>query len=173
MYFTPLPSQTELRGLLDYDPATGIFTWRPREGMVERGRWAWNKRFAGKPAGTRHEKGWIIRIYGANYYLHRLAWVYVHGDIPKGMQIDHINCDHFDNRVANLRLATHSDNLANLPARKRALPKGVKRNGSKFAASISIQNKSVHIGTFKTPELAHAAYLDAARKRSGQFARGA
>lgn len=46
----------------------------------------------------------------ASMLAHRLIWERVHGPIPKGMQINHINGIKSDNRIANLELATPSRN---------------------------------------------------------------
>lgn len=46
--------------------------------------------------------------------LHRMAWFYVHGEWPKG-QIDHINHDRKDNRIANLRVVDNTENHRNRP----------------------------------------------------------
>lgn len=41
---------------------------------------------------------------------HRMIWEAVHGEIPDGLQINHINGDKTDNRIANLELVTASEN---------------------------------------------------------------
>ena len=56
------------------------------------------------------------------HYGHRLAWEMAYGEIPEGMQIDHINGIRHDNRIVNLRLATIDDNMRNRAASKRRLP---------------------------------------------------
>lgn len=52
-------------------------------------------------------------------YRHRAIWYYFNGEIPKGMQIDHINGDKTDNRLENLRLATPKENMNNSITRKK------------------------------------------------------
>lgn len=44
---------------------------------------------------------------------HDAKWIYFNGDIPEGMEIDHINGDRADNRLSNLRAVTHKDNCNN------------------------------------------------------------
>ena len=51
-------------------------------------------------------------------YRHRVIWYYFNGEIPEGMQIDHINGDKTDNRLENLRLVTPKENLNNPNTRK-------------------------------------------------------
>lgn len=48
------------------------------------------------------------RVAGTTVYMHRVIT-----DAPKGMDVDHINHDAFDNRRANLRVVTHSQNMLN------------------------------------------------------------
>ena len=50
----------------------------------------------------------IVSIFGKPHKEHRLVWIYHNGNIPEGMQIDHINRIRNDNRIQNLRLATYS-----------------------------------------------------------------
>jgi hypothetical protein len=100
-----------------------------------------------------------------------LIWVIVHDVDPAHLEIDHINGDRSDNRLNNLRLATVSQNRQNSSARKgRDLPKGVKRNKGRFGARVTC-NKTVHwLGTYDTPEEAHAVYMAAVKELHGDFA---
>lgn len=150
-----------LRYLLIYCRHTGEFVWR-----------ATQKQTAGKTAGYANDRGYIhIKVDRVMHLAHRLAWLYVHGVMPS-MHIDHINRKVDDNRIENLREATRSQNGANRPhqpSNKFGL-KGVSstKNG-KFAASIRVSGRSYHIGTFATPDLAHAAYLNRAQSEFGEF----
>ena len=159
-------TQARLKELLHYDPETGVFTWR-----VDRGSAA-----AGSVAGGPNSKHlrWMIGINGLRRPRARLAWLYMTGQFPApGLEIDHINRDSFDDRWSNLRVATRSQNLVNrvLP-RIRLLPRGVFRQTKceTYQASISVNGKSQYLGTFPTPEEAHAAYVAAAKRIYGEFA---
>ena len=47
------------------------------------------------------------------FFRHRVIWYYFNGEIPEGMEIDHINTIKSDNRLENLRVVTHADNMNN------------------------------------------------------------
>lgn len=161
------PTAERIRELLDYDRETGWFRWRntPRkDGPPKR---------AGNLTQTGYRR---IEIGGCEYREHRLAWLYVYGVWPT-QDIDHINGVRDDNRIANLRLATRSQNLGN--ARRSSANKsgfkGVSSSGRKWKALIAIPytGRYRYLGTFDTPEQAHAAYVRAARETYGEFARSA
>jgi hypothetical protein len=98
-------TQERLKELLHYDPETGIFT-----NLTQRGGHAKK----GAVAGTKNSIGYVcIRIDYDQYRAHRLAWLYVYGEFPEKF-IDHMNEIRDDNRIINLRLATHQENLHNI-----------------------------------------------------------
>jgi hypothetical protein len=45
------------------------------------------------------------------YRVHRFIWEYFNGPIPKELQINHINGIKTDNRLGNLELVTHKENI--------------------------------------------------------------
>ena len=70
--------------------------------------------------GTVGAKGYVhLRIGQSFVYAHRLIWEHVNGPIPAGLSIDHINGDRADNRIGNLRLVTHQENIRYRDERKR------------------------------------------------------
>lgn len=169
MKFKRLPSQDYLNRILRYDPDTGFLFWRHREDHSKQ----WNKCFAGKRAGRVTGGYRRIGIDGKQYQAHRLIWVMVYGETPPE-QIDHRNLCKDDNWLDNLRPASHGQNQANAPKRKKDdLPKGVHKLRSRYMAQISHLGKRRHIGVFDTVEAAAAAYADAARSHHGEFARTA
>lgn len=97
-------------------------------------------------------------------------------ETPNGKHVDHANRDTTDNRRANLRCCTSAQNAWNRAAEKgKAIPlKGVRKAGkSRFQSMITVNKKKHHLGTFATAEEAHAAYVAAAVRLHGEFARAA
>ena len=170
----------DLRAVLEYNPATGIFVWRWREDV----RPSNNSRWAGKAAGCHQnvrskrfpgkETFYVtIRLRRRLYMAHRLAWLYMKGEWPpEGMEIDHRDGDGLNNIWENLRVGTHGQNMTNKAPRSSTGFKGVSRlpNGI-YMAVIGFRSSRFHLGRFQTPEAAHAAYAAAARKLYGEFAR--
>lgn len=149
-----------LREVLSYDENSGLFHWKkhPDRPRIKEG----------KIAGfLRKTDGYIlIRIDYANYYAHRLAWFYVHGEWPPA-EIDHRFGNRADNRISELRPATTSTNQQNLrkaTARSKTGYLGVIPSNGKFCARIGLENKSHYLGTFQSAELAHKAYIEAKRR---------
>ena len=156
-------TQQRLTKLLNYDPATGDFTWLVRTSRrVKVGDIAGH--FAAN--GYRH-----IGIDGKVWLAHRLTWLYMTGDFPVD-QIDHINGVKADNRFCNLREATGAENQQNLPLpiHNKSGFMGVSwsRERRKWSAYIQIAGRTKYIGRFSTAESAHAAYL-AAKARLHTF----
>lgn len=165
-------SQSELRDLVSYDPETGAFRWRSDRYCGRN----LNRKMAcaGDAVGSINALGYhIVRFGKKDYSAHRLAWLYVHGKWPQ--ELDHVNGDRSDNRIANLRECTSSQNKANQKIRSDSTSglKGVfKQAGcNSWYSRIRKNGKLVYLGSFPTPELAHAAYARAAREIHGEFAR--
>jgi len=133
-----------------------------------------NNRNIGDTAGSSDANYIQIIINNKKCYCHRLVWIYHNGDIPIGMQIDHINRNKTDNRIENLRLSTPRNNCLNKTKQSRNTSgyKGVSwyKRDKKYRATIKHNCKNIHLGYFDTPELAHAAYIDAATKLHKDFA---
>lgn len=146
-----------LRAQLTYHPLSGLFTWRQAKGRQPAGA------TAGGPTGS----GYVgLRLDGVRYLAHRLAWLYVMGQTADG-EIDHIDGDRTNNRISNLRAVTRSVNQQNQRKAQCSNKTGLlgvsSSEGLRYRARIHASGKSIHIGTFATPDAAHAAYLS--RKR--------
>jgi len=116
---------------------------------------------------------WVLTPAG---YVARLSrvngkWVGVllHREImgtPPGMQVDHINGITWDNRRANLRNVTPSENQWNrtaLPKNNTSGYRGVyfsaTNNRNPWYAQQRFKGRTVCFGSFPTPESAHAALV--------------
>jgi hypothetical protein len=147
-----------LRELRDYNPQTGQFFYKVKSGCNR----------AGALCGSHHAQGYVqMNIERRTYLAHRLAWLYVTGNWP-AKDVDHIDCDKKNNCLANLRDVSevvngHNRKGPNKNNRSSGLI-GVKRNKDRWAAGITINRKPSHLGTYDTPEQAHAAYLQAKTK---------
>ena len=156
-----------LKEILDYNPITGLFTWKiDRKGGSK----------AGDVAGC-HQSGYIyIKINYKLYAAHRLAWFFTYGQWPSEI-IDHIDNNSTNNQILNLREASHSENMRNKKtyANNKTGYKGVSLNQSsgKFQAKIRVDGKQFSLGYYSTAEEAHKAYVEAANKHFGEFARAA
>jgi hypothetical protein len=128
----------------------------------------------GAAAGSLHSNGYqAVKIQNCRYPLHRLAWKWMTGDEP--MLIDHINGDRKDNRWSNLREASKSENGANAARSKRNSSgyKGVsfRPERGKYAAYIRVSRTLRHLGYFNTAREASDAYMAAARRYFGVYAK--
>lgn len=98
--------------------------------------------------------------------LHRLIL-----DPPEGMEVDHISHDLLDNRRANLRLCTRTQNQANRRPSGNREWKGVfKHSKSGYEAKIGLAGESIYLGLHRTPEAAAIAYDVMAKTLYGEFA---
>jgi hypothetical protein len=165
-----------LREALNYDPETGVLTWRPRPVGRSQHR-SWNTKYAGKPAGTLVQNGYLhVVIDGIAYRAHRLAWMHVHSTWPDS-GIDHRDVDRTNNRLSNLRLASPAQNSANQRTARNNTSgvKGVSwsHNERKWRTSITVCGRSHYLGHFVSKDDAAIAYATAAVRLNGEFARTA
>ena len=147
----------ELKSVLLYEEETGRFIWLETRGKARKGG----------VAGTPHICGYVhIGIKKHNYLAHRLAVFYMTGEWPK-YDVDHINGIRTDNRWANLRPASRSQNMQNQKSARSNNATGflgVVPNKKRFGAQIRIFGKTKCLGTYDTPQQAHEAYVLAKRE---------
>lgn len=176
---TNLPNVEVVKRLFWYEPIHGLLFWNDRplsDFQDKRSADIWNSKFAGKLAGSDSPHGYTLVSLpgGGKTGAHRIVWLLAYGEWPS-RQIDHINGDRDDNRLTNLRLATPSENRQNqkLHRDSRTGFKGVSldKRRNKYMARITFGGRQRSLGCFETAELAHAAYVAAARKHFGEFAR--
>jgi len=159
-------TREEFSRLLAYNPGTGRFTWRLYRGRMAK---------AGDPAGSLKPSGYIeLHVGGKIYKAHRVAWLMAHGEWPS-QHIDHINGDKADNRIANLRDCSRSENLCNSKHHANSTTgfKGVhfQKTDGIYVAHIRKDGKRKHLGSFRTVEDAAAAVRIARDALHGEFAR--
>lgn len=156
--------QQTLKSQVDYDPETGIFTWPLSKG----------KKHGGKVAGCADPRGYIrIGILKKRYWAHRLAWLYVYGEMPD-CDIDHVNQNKNDTRISNLRLASRNMNNGNSGIWKTNTSgyRGVsldKKDG-KYECYIWKEDVKHHLGRFFCPKEAALRYNKEALDYFGEYA---
>ncbi len=149
-----------LRDIFDYDPNTGVLRRRKNGKVV-----------AGSVVNL-----WghlVVRVLGRNMLIHRVAFAIVNGRFPSNA-IDHINGNAADNRIANLREASASENgrnrLAQSNSKTGILGVSWNRAIKKYQAQIKAPGKHIHLGFFSTPQEAAAARKTAEAIHHGEFA---
>ena len=154
-------SQEMLKERIHYDRETGVFTWLDVEVNGYKVR---NKR-----AGCTNGRGYVIigfSVAGKPYILtaHRLAWLYEYGEFPSG-SLDHINHDKTDNRIINLRIASHRENSRNrsMQSNNTTGHNGIsfRKPRNKYLAYIKVNYKQKHLGSFENIEDAAKAVKEA------------
>lgn len=106
-----------------------------------------------------HRLGYARFSYmGEAYLAHRVIWEMHNGKIPKGMEVDHIWHNPEDNRIENLRLVSHVDNIRNM-SKSKANTSGITgvywvERVSKWSASIKVNYKKIHLGYFESRDKA-------------------
>lgn len=180
-----VPTPEQLRELLSYEAETGKLYWKerrqelfkdapcnPRSALCRK----WNDRYAGKEALANVGTPGYLRgaIFDTGVMAHRVIWAMVYGFWSE-KQIDHINGVKTDNRIENLREASSSENKFNRGAQSNNTSgfKGVdwSKSNKKWRARIGVNRKVINLGAYATPELAYAAYCEAAKKYHGEFCR--
>ena len=158
-----------LRELLEYDPETGVLTWRerPRKYFKSDQSWKmWNGRHSGKVALTHiNPDGYKVgAVFSKVLRLHRVVWAIHYGSWPK-QTIDHISGDKTDNRIANLRDVTHHENCKNRPIRSDNISGavGVSWHAARKAwvVNIAVNKRQKYIGLYDEKADAIAARASA------------
>jgi hypothetical protein len=158
-------TQSELQELLHYDPLTGVFTWLKARRGVKVGAECGRINVHGY-----REIGVKLKLRQAN----RLAWLYMKGELPPdNMEVDHRNRDKADNRWDNLRLATKSQNAANVATKTNntsGIP-GVVWDAQRncWRAQLRVDGVKKNLGRFATKEEAAAKVASVAKAQWGEF----
>lgn len=152
---------------LRYEPDTGRLTWKKKPAR---------RIVVGSEAGCVRKGGdyVIVGLLGESYYAHRLVWAITHGISPDvDLEIDHRDGDKTNNRISNLRIATHTQNKHNigLLVNNTSGVKGVtlRKRDLKWQAQISVREQCVYLGSFRNFEDAVAARKRAEERYCGEF----
>lgn len=156
-----------VRNRLYYDSASGHFVWR-------------DGRLKGRRAGCQGPIGYrliFLRAISSHPIReHRLAFLWMLGRWPVSLA-DHINGDRADNRWANLREATPSQNSINSKVRSdcRTGVTGVAwdTRSRRWRARIKANGRDITLGAFKKIEDAVVARRRAEAELHGEFTRSA
>ncbi|HDM8285448.1 TPA: HNH endonuclease [Yersinia enterocolitica] len=128
-----------------YDPDEGLLRWKVKLS---------NRTKIGANAGSIGSHGYQqLMIFGKRRLAHRVIWEMLNGEISYGMQIDHIDHNRLNNKIENLRLVTDLQNHRNLsmPPKNSSGAMGVswRKSRNKWVASIRVNNKLKHLGSFE------------------------
>lgn len=148
-----------VKELLDYDPESGVLTWKPRDRSwftSDRIHKSWNTRFSGKPTGhTAITSGEYRQVYvgllGHLFIASHLIWMWMTGDRPPAV-IDHEDRDSTNNVWSNLRASTPTSNARNMSrsSRNRSGVTGVAWHSRHkvWRAMIGESGRLRHLGSF-------------------------
>ena len=152
-------TQELLKKLFHYDPEVGVFIRKVSSSNAK----------AGSIAGCNSRGYLVISVENKLWFAHRLAWLYMTGKMPEKV-IDHINGNKKDNRFSNLRDVTNQANTQNTKKARNCnkstmlLSATLDKRRGVYRSQIKVNGKNIYLGDFKTPELAHAAYVEAKNK---------
>jgi hypothetical protein len=143
-----------------YDCETGELRWSTNEEDLMEYKKSDRIRIRGQITGTRNGKRLVVQFKGKRVSVHRIAWLLCWEEWPKN-EIDHIDGNPYNNRIANLRDVLHSENTKNckMPSTNTSGVTGVHWNkiNKKWVAQIDLEGETRHIGSFDTLEEAAAA----------------
>lgn len=142
----------ELERILSYDKDTGEIKWiKPTSSRVK----------AGDLWGSVDDRGYRAgRVFGAKWYAHQIAFFLSHGYIP--YEIDHIDRNKSNNRLANLRSVSRGDNGRNRDPYGETGIKGVyvDKRDNRIYARIVYDGYDYYLGSFASKELAEQAVIN-------------
>jgi hypothetical protein len=161
MKFLALPDSAALHKLFKYDVETGLLYRRIKTS---------NSVQLDRPAGCVNPKGYVVVSVGnRSFRAHRIVWAMCKGEVPPDMEIDHIDGQRGNNKLSNLRLVKHIENLKNSARRSDNTSgvRGVRRRSSAikrpYYAIIYHKKKHIYLGSFTTMDEAARARKEAER----------
>lgn len=152
-------TQKELKDKIIYNPDTGFFY----------------RKLSGDLAGWVTKEGYIsLKIDYITYKAHRLAFLYMTGELPED-QVDHINNIKGDNRWENLRRCSQSENQRNT-GKRRNNTSGVKNvswnsKNRKWRITLYLDGKNKCFGSYEDLEVAEIIAAELRHYYHGDFTR--
>jgi hypothetical protein len=153
-----------------------VYVYEPETGKLWRKTVASGMKRAGTPShdDARGHVTLITQFAGRSRPVSHIIWLYMTGEWPT-LDVEHKDLNPLNNRWDNLRLATRSQNMANIKVTRRS-KSGVKgvfwdKARYKWGAYITHNYKVRNLGRYDKIEDAKAAYDKAARELFGEFAR--
>lgn len=140
-----LPTQKRLSELFSYNKSTGLLKRRVK---VKRTN-------VGDIVGIKTKSGYLaVSVDNSKFYVHRVIWGLLYGQIPEKKYVDHKNRNRKDNRLSNLRLVSEIDNNRN---QKKSIKNTSGATGvffsnrrKKWSAQIGVERKRINLGYFKS-----------------------
>jgi hypothetical protein len=103
--------------MLTQEQVRAVFNYNSELGLLLR-KQCWVCGCSNAPVFSLHGEGYLtVSVGSKSHLMHRLIWIYHHGDIPNNKELDHIDGNRANNRLENLRLVDRSRNNKN--ARRR------------------------------------------------------
>ena len=94
-------TSSRVQEVLDY--SEGRLLWKKKSGP---------RSVVGKEAGSIDSYGYRqITVDGVRHLAHKLVWLWHNKTLIPGLEFDHINRIRTDNRIENLQLITHTENI--------------------------------------------------------------
>ena len=158
----PLPPLEELKEFLDYNPDTGIITWKKARRGIR----------VGQVAGGSDLLGYFVILFNYKQYkAHRLAYYMYHGIDPLEKLVDHIDGNPLNNKIDNLRLATNEENQRNRSISKNNTSGTTGVTWIKECQRWRAHIKKINLGHFINKEDAIQTRIEAEKKYFGEFRR--
>jgi len=141
-------SQNELKEIIHYDPETGIFSYA-KDYISENGY----KRNKGDVIKSKVGEGYLgVSIFGKQYRLHHLAFLYMLGYMPK--EVDHDDGVRFNNKWENLKDCTRSENMKNRKISSYnstgIIGVHLRKDTLQYSSTITVNGKIIRLGCYPT-----------------------